>query len=62
LEAFKRGRLRILGDTELGSHLLRQVAKGGGLRPLGTRPRKAASAGSYTTLMIAGGDWCQRSR
>jgi SCP-2 sterol transfer family len=30
LEAFKRGQLRILGDTELGSHLLRHVAEGSG--------------------------------
>jgi hypothetical protein len=30
LEAFTQGRLRILGDTELASHLLRHVAEGGG--------------------------------
>lgn len=30
LEAFGQGRLRILGDTELGSHLLQLAADGGG--------------------------------
>lgn len=34
LEAFRRGQMRILGDTELGSHLLRHIAAGGGATSL----------------------------
>ncbi len=30
LDAFREGRLRILGDTQLGSHLLKLAAEGGG--------------------------------